>query len=139
MQRKILFAAAVAAALSGIGAAAQAQVITIAPPAPRYEVVPAPVPGRVWTPGHWEWRGGQYAWNGGHWVVARNGYEYRDPRWVQRADGSWVMVGNSWERRNWEEREAMREELRERREQRREAIHEAIRDSDRRALHDWDR
>jgi hypothetical protein len=121
MQRKTLIAAAAFAALSGLGAAAQAQVITIAPPAPRYEVVPAPIPGRVWTPGHWEWRHGQYVWDAGHWVVARNGYEYREPRWVQRADGSWVMVGNTWEHRRWEEREARREAWRdERRAERRE-------------------
>lgn len=117
MFRKTLFAAAFAAGLMGVGAAAHAQVatITIAPPAPRYEVVPAPVSGRVWAPGHWEWRHGQYVWDEGHWVVAREGYDYRAPRWVQRADGSWVMVGNSWEHRRWDEarREDRREERRE--------------------------
>jgi hypothetical protein len=134
MLRKTLFAAAFAAGLMGAGAAAQAQVatITIAPPAPRYEVVPAPVAGRTWAPGHWEWRHGQYVWEAGHWVVARAGYEYRAPRWVQRADGTWIMVGNNWERR-MEERQARREAFRdERREERRaERRWERRHDSDR--------
>ena len=27
------------------------------------------------------------------------GYEYVQPRWVQRGNGQWYMVGNNWERR----------------------------------------
>ncbi|GAB3665887.1 YXWGXW repeat-containing protein [Ramlibacter alkalitolerans] len=113
MQRKSLLAAAFAAALMGFGAAAQAQytaVVSVAPPAPRHEVVPAPRSGWVWAPGHYEWRGNEYAWVEGSWLRERVGYEYREPRWVQRGDGSWVFVGNNWERR-----QAAREERREER------------------------
>jgi hypothetical protein len=107
MRNKTLIGAAFAAALLGFGAAAQAQVatITIAPPAPRYEVVPAPREGWVWAPGHYQWHHGEYMWTTGHWMRAREGYEFREPRWVQRGNGEWVMVGNSWERRyGYEER-----------------------------------
>lgn len=104
MQRKTLLAAAFAASLLGFGAAAQAQVaITIAPPAPRYEAVPAARPGWVWAPGHYQWRHGEYVWVGGNWMRERAGYEYREPRWVQRGNGEWTMVGGNWEHR-WDER-----------------------------------
>ena len=111
MQRKPLLAAAFAAALMGFGAAAQAQytaIVSTAPPPPRHEVVPAPRTGWVWAPGHYEWRGNEYVWVEGHWMRDRVGYEYREPRWVQRADGSWILVGNNWEQR-MAERQARRE------------------------------
>jgi hypothetical protein len=107
MQRKPLLAAAFVA-LMGIGAAAQAQysaIVSTAPPPPRHEAVPADREGWVWAPGHYEWRGNEYAWVEGHWIRERVGYEYREPRWVQRGDGSWVLVGNNWERRMMEREE----------------------------------
>jgi hypothetical protein len=98
MLKKTLMGAAFAASLLSVGAA-QAQIyVEVAPPAPRYEVAPAPRAGHVWVPGHYEWRGGEYSWVSGHWVTERPGYTYREPRWVQRANGQWYMVGNSWER-----------------------------------------
>lgn len=101
MRNKTLLGAALAAALMGFGAA-QAQytaIVSVAPPAPRYEAVPAPRAGWVWAPGHYEWQGREYTWVEGQWMRDRSGYEYREPRWVQRADGSWYLVGNNWERR----------------------------------------
>lgn len=117
MHSKTLFAAAFTAALLGFGASAQAQytaIVSVAPPAPRHEVVPAAREGWLWAPGHYEWRGNEYVWAEGHWMRDRAGYEYREPRWVQRADGSWILVGNNWERR-MAQREERREERRERR------------------------
>jgi len=111
MQYKTLLGAAMVAGLMGVGAA-QAQytaIVSTAPPAPRHEVVPAPRSGMVWAPGHYEWRGGEYAWVEGHWMRERAGYEFREARWVQRGDGSWVLVGGNWERR-MAERQARREE-----------------------------
>lgn len=111
MHSKPLLAAAFAAALLGLGTAAQAQytaIVSVAPPAPRHEVMPAPRAGWVWAPGHYEWRGNEYVWLEGRWMRERVGYEYREPRWVQRGDGSWVLVGNNWERR-MAQREARRE------------------------------
>ena len=101
MRNKTTLAAVLAASLMGLGAAAHAQysaIVSVAPPTPQVEVVPGPRHGHVWAPGHYEWRGGQYAWVQGHWLTARNGYEYREPRWVQRGNGEWVMVGGNWER-----------------------------------------
>jgi hypothetical protein len=109
---KPLLGAVLAATLMGFGAAAQAQysaIVSVAPPAPRYEVVPAPREGWVWAPGHWQWRGDEYAWVEGHWMRERVGYEYREPRWVQRGNGEWVLVGDNWEQR-MAERQARRYE-----------------------------
>lgn len=100
MRTKLTLAALAAASLFGIGAAqAQEFVVRIAPPAPVVETVPATRPGYVWAPGHYEWRHGQYVWERGHWIAERRGYEYREPRWVQRPNGEWFMVGGNWERR----------------------------------------
>ena len=78
---------------------AHTTVISVAPPEPLHEVRPAARPGHVWVPGHHEWRGNHYVWVQGHWVRDRHGYEYREPRWVQRGNGHWYLVGNNWERR----------------------------------------
>lgn len=105
MFKKTLLGAVVAAGslISLVPTAANAQytaiVATTAPPPPIAESVPEPRRGYVWAPGHYEWRGNQYVWVRGHWLADRAGYEYREPRWVQRANGDWVLVGNTWERR----------------------------------------
>ena len=112
MRNKTTLAAVLAASLMGLGAAAHAQytaIVSVAPPAPRYEVVPAQRPGHVWAPGHYEYRGNNYVWVEGHWLRDRDGYEYREPRWVQRGNGEWMLVGGDWERRQME-REARRAE-----------------------------
>ncbi len=31
--------------------------LNVAPPDDRVEIVPAPRPRHIWSPGHWEWRG----------------------------------------------------------------------------------
>jgi hypothetical protein len=82
--------------------AAQAQynaIISVAPPPPLYEVPPPPRRGHVWAPGHQEWRGNRYEWVPGHWLRDRAGYEYREPRWIQRGNGEWSMIGGNWEHR----------------------------------------
>lgn len=94
-----LAAASLAGALPTTANAQYTAVVRVAPPAPLHEVVPAPRPGQVWAPGHHEWRGNQYVWVRGHWIADRRGYEYREPRWVQRGNGQWHMVGGNWERR----------------------------------------
>ena len=101
MFKKTIFAAVIAAgALMAPAANAQyTATVSVAPPPPMHEAVPAPRQGHVWAPGHHEWRGNQYVWVPGHWIQARSGYEYREPRWVQRANGEWQLVGNNWERR----------------------------------------
>lgn len=119
MRNRTLLAATCAVALMGFGAAAQAQyaaVVSVAPPPPRHEIIPGPRAGFVWAPGHYEWRHGEYVWMQGHWLPERVGYEYREPRWVQRGNGDWVLVGGNWEHRM--EREHARRERWERRHER---------------------
>ncbi|MEP6825366.1 MAG: hypothetical protein ABI919_11180 [Ramlibacter sp.] len=74
-------------------------IITVAPPAPVQEVVPAPRRGREWAPGHYEWRRGRHQWVAGHWIKSRPGYAYSGPRWVER-DGRWSMEQGRWMRGN---------------------------------------
>ena len=102
MNNKPFLGALLATSLLGFTAAAHAQygaIVSVAPPAPRYEVVPAPRSGWVWAPGHWQWQGNEYVWVQGQWLRDRAGYDYRERRWVQRANGEWILVGGDWERR----------------------------------------
>ena len=97
---KTLLAAVLATALTGFGAAAHAQytaIVSIAPPAPQYEVVPAPRAGYVWDNGHYEYRGNRYVWVQGRWLEARDGYQWEQRRWVQRGN-QWQLVGGDWQR-----------------------------------------
>nr|WP_314547785.1 YXWGXW repeat-containing protein [uncultured Massilia sp.] len=69
--------------------------VSTAPPAPIYEVVPAPRRGYVWAPGHWEWNGHRHIWSRGVWVVERPGYAYSAPVWYQ-SRGGWAMRPAAW-------------------------------------------
>lgn len=71
--------------------------LNFAPPPPRYEVVPAPRTGYVWSSGHWQWSGGRHVWVAGHWERARVGYVYYAPRWVERG-GRWYYEPSRWDR-----------------------------------------
>ena len=74
MLKRTVFTALAAAAVSTSAlvapamltpAAAQASlnvVIGVPPPAPVYEVVPAPRAGYVWAPGYYRWEGGRHVW-----------------------------------------------------------------------------
>jgi hypothetical protein len=97
MLNKHLLAAACLTALMGAGAANAYTTLTVAPPPPRHEVVPAHRAGHVWAPGHYEVRHNRYVWVGGQWLREREGYAYNEPRWVHR-NGRWVMAGGNWER-----------------------------------------
>ncbi len=55
-----------------------------APPAVRYEAVPAPRVGYVWDHGHWRWDHGRYVWAAGHWQAERVGYHWVPGHWVAR-------------------------------------------------------
>lgn len=97
---KTLLAAVLATALTGFGAAAHAQytaIVSVAPPAPQYEVVPGARAGYVWDAGHYEYRGNRYVWVPGRWLEARDGYQWEQRRWVQRGN-EWQLVGGDWRR-----------------------------------------
>lgn len=105
MKRTLTIAAALTLGVAAwMPSAAMAQVglslyVDTAPPAPRYESIPAPRSGYVWAPGYWNWDGGRHVWIAGHWETARNGYEFRRSEWVRDNDrwrlerGGWREVG----------------------------------------------
>jgi hypothetical protein len=98
MIKKTLLATLFAASLGAVAAPAAAAVyVTVAPPAPRYEVAPQPRRGYTWVPGYWDWRGNRHIWVSGHWVRERHGYHYSQSRWVER-DGRWYMERGAWRR-----------------------------------------
>jgi hypothetical protein len=70
-------------------------VINTAPPAPRFESVPAARRGYVWAPGYWNWNGQRHVWIGGHWESARDGYQYRANEWV-RDNGGYRLQSGGW-------------------------------------------
>ena len=63
--------------------------IGVPPPAPFYEVVPAPRAGYVWAPGYWRWDGGRHVWAPGHWMAERHGYHWVPDRWAHVEGGQW--------------------------------------------------
>lgn len=71
--------------------------VDIAPPAPRYEVVPEPRVGFVWAPGYWEWRNERHAWVRGHWVREERGMHWHPHHWVEH-EGRWTLEGGRWDR-----------------------------------------
>ena len=71
--------------------------ISLAPPAPQYEVMP-PIPsGYVWAPGYWTWHGDRYIWIRGRPIAQRSGYLWEPDRWEHRGDGYYRHAGR-WER-----------------------------------------
>lgn len=89
--RRPLLSLVLLGGLAAAGAAPLAQAahvsigvgVRFGPPAPVVEVAPAPVPGRVWIAGYWDWNGYRYVWRPGYWVAARPGYRYYPARWVR--------------------------------------------------------
>ena len=71
--------------------------LNFGPPPPRFEVVPAPRRGYIWSPGYWAWDGYRHVWVVGHWEPFRPGYAYYAPGWVQR-DGRWHYRSSRWDR-----------------------------------------
>ena len=102
-KRKLLLAALASASigLSALPATAAVDIfVDLAPPAPRYEVVPAPRAGYVWQPGFWAYDNGHHVWRKGYWVRERKGYYWHPSRWEQR-DGRWYFSQGKWDRQRW--------------------------------------
>ena len=105
LKRKLLLAALATASIgfTAVPAAAAVDVfIDVAPPAARYEVVPAPRAGYVWQPGYWAWADDRHVWRKGHWVRERKGYYWHPTRWEHR-DGRWYLERGRWDRQRWNE------------------------------------
>ena len=92
-----LFAAGtIAAAATPLTSYAQIYV-EVAPPAVRYEAVPAPRSGYVWSNGSWQYEGGRHVWAPGSWQADRPGYSYVQPAWVEN-NGRWSYQSSRWDR-----------------------------------------
>jgi hypothetical protein len=98
--RNLLLSLSLAAGVLSAPAYAQVSLnINIAPPAPRYEVVPSIAPGYVWAPGYWGWSGERHVWIRGRPIVQRSGYSWEADRWEQRNNGYYRTAGH-WARDN---------------------------------------
>ncbi|MES2152002.1 MAG: YXWGXW repeat-containing protein [Pseudomonadota bacterium] len=100
MKRTLSFAALMtlgAAALAPLPAMAQnvSLVISSAPPAPRFETVPAARNGYVWAPGFWNWDGRRHVWLSGHWESQREGHAYLPSSWI-RDEGGYRLQAGGW-------------------------------------------
>lgn len=70
--------------------------VSVAPPAPHYEVaIAAPGPGFLWIGGHWRWGGHRHAWVPGHWTRPRHGHHWEPHRWQQHGRG-WRESPGHW-------------------------------------------
>lgn len=93
-----LFAVGMIGAVTPLSSFAQVEFqLNFGPPAARYEVVPAPRSGYVWSGGNWQWDGNQHVWVAGNWQTARPGYAYSQPQWVERG-GRWNYQSSRWDR-----------------------------------------
>jgi hypothetical protein len=98
-KRKLLLAALVTSSIAvlPLPAGAASIYIDVAPPAPRYEVVPAPRAGYVWIPGFWDYKGRHHVWVKGRWEREHPGMYWHPSRWEQR-DGRWTLERGRWDR-----------------------------------------
>ncbi len=99
--RKVLVSALFAAGMLGAVAtplpsvAAVDVYVNIGPPPERFERVPEPRRGYIWSPGYWDWRGSHHVWVKGASVREREGYSYQPHRWVEH-DGRWNLERSRW-------------------------------------------
>jgi hypothetical protein len=101
--RRLAITSLVAATLfCGIAAGEQtasAQVVVVAPPRARVEVIGrAPSPHHFWIPGYWGWRGGGHVWVGGRWERVRPGWGWERAHWAHEGRG-WRFAPGHWHRR----------------------------------------
>jgi hypothetical protein len=94
-------AAALVLSTAAFAAPAQAQsrgdliIVHEAPPAVKYESVPAARRGYEWSPGYWNWNGRRHVWVKGHYERVRNGYSYQRAEWRQGRNG-WELDRGGW-------------------------------------------
>jgi len=101
--RKTILAVLLASSATVFSLPAAAEIyVNIAPPAARYEVVPAPRHGYVWIPGYYDWHAGRFVWTRGHWERERHGYYWHPNRWYEQ-NGQWVFKRGSWDRERYVE------------------------------------
>ncbi|MFI5001113.1 MAG: YXWGXW repeat-containing protein [Reyranellales bacterium] len=70
------------------------------PPAPQYELVPAPRPGYAWAPGYWQVENNRHVWAPGHWMQQRPGQHWVADRWDSHREGDrdrWQHQAGHWD------------------------------------------
>ena len=100
--RRSLVAGLCAAALTSIAVptTASADVVVYfntAPPAARYEPVPGPRHGYIWSPGYWNAKGKKHVWQNGHWERQRAGQHWSQSTWTQH-DSGWQLQRGHWQK-----------------------------------------
>lgn len=97
-RRRVLALALPVAAVLCLGNIAQAALIdiTVAPPAPRHEDIPAPRAGFTWAPGYWRWDGHTHVWEAGHWEKDRPGHHWVPAAWTS-AGGHYHFAEGHWD------------------------------------------
>jgi hypothetical protein len=97
--RKSILAGICAVSLGAISvpltASATTVYLNIAPPEARYEAVPAPRAGYVWSSGYWDAKNDKHVWRKGHWEQERHGYHYAQSTWTQHENG-WKLERSHW-------------------------------------------
>ena len=71
--------------------------VDIAPPPPRYEVVPPPRVGYIWAPGYWGWDGQRHVWHGGRFMREHHGEHWVNHEWEEH-NGHYRYHEGHWER-----------------------------------------
>jgi hypothetical protein len=93
-----IFAAGAAVTMPQIASAASVDIeVGVAPPAVRYEAVPAPRPGYTWRQGYWAWDGHRHVWHSGDWMRERHGERWVADKWERRGD-HWYFHEGHWDR-----------------------------------------
>jgi hypothetical protein len=96
--RSVVTVLALAAAIATMPAVAEARTsfnLSMGPPAPLFEPVPAARPGYTWSPGYWGWQGQRHDWVAGSWMHDRPGYAWQPHHWVQN-DNHWQLQHGQW-------------------------------------------
>lgn len=76
--------------------ASEVVAVDVAPPSGNWEAMQAPANGHIWSAGYYEWKDARYAWKPGEWILDKPGMDYRQHKWVQRADGKYILTGGDW-------------------------------------------
>jgi len=99
--RNVVLCALITLGSAAMPAAAEISIsinLGVAPPAPRYEVVPAPRRGYAWAPGYWQWEDERHVWSQGRWIKARSGSYWVADRWDAR-DGRHYYEPGHWKQK----------------------------------------
>ncbi|HEY2511970.1 MAG TPA: hypothetical protein VGI39_13980 [Polyangiaceae bacterium] len=91
-------ALAIACATFGGERQAAAQIVEVAPPAVRVEVIPPAPPQHFWIAGYWGWHGGRHVWMPGRYERVRPGWGYERAHWAHERHG-WHLAPGRWHRR----------------------------------------